>query len=378
MKEIVLILLLGVGAGLLAKRVGQSAAVAQVLVGLIFGPPLLGWIKSTENVQILGELGVLLLLGFVGLHLGMEKLIHAGWRGFRVAVLGMVLCFVGGYAFAIWWGSPGEEALYIGVALTATSIGISAQVLQQFDLIDKDVGQVVIAAAIIDDVIALYLLAIAHGALSDSLILEELVISVFGAALIFVMIFLVSRCLTQFLLNRLKSSYFLLLFSLVTIISFGWLTQTLGYSLVVGSFFSGLGMGEGMEGRYRDSLVKQYDSLVLILVPFFFVHVGSQADWKVLADEGMAILVVGLIAIALIGKTVGGYLGAWSRGEFYGPLLIGISMAPRGEVALVIASIGFQQGHISHHVLVALMLMAITAALVGPALITPLARLKYG
>ena len=374
MKDIVLILFLGVSAGLLARRMGQPAAVAQVLVGLIIGPPLLGWIAVNENLKILGELGVLLLLGMAGMHLGLDRLAYAGWKGFRVALLGMLLCFAGGYAFAIWWGSPGEEALYVGVALTATSIAISVQVLQQYGFINKEVGRVVIAAAVIDDIVALYLLAITHSALTQGVQLPTIMLSMLVAALLFGLIFIVCRVLARYLFNRLKLPALHLVFSLLIIISFGWFTQWLGYSLVVGGFIAGLGLGEGLQEVKRNELLQQYDTLVLLLVPFFFVYIGSQAEWRVLSDSGMTALVLGLIIIAVAGKTLGGYIGAWSRTEFYKPLLIGISMAPRGEVALVIASIGFEQGHISHHMLVALMLMAIAAAVVSPVLMAPLAR----
>ena len=377
MKDIVLILFLGVSAGLLARRMGQPAAVAQVLVGLIIGPSLLGWIAVNENLKILGELGVLLLLGMAGMHLGLDRLAAAGWKGFRVALLGMLLCFAGGYAFAIWWGSPSEEAIYVGVVLTATSIAISVQVLQQYGFINKEVGRVVIAAAVIDDIVALYLLAITHSALTEVVQFSRIMLSMIVAALVFAFIFIVCRVLARYLFSWLKLPALHLVFSLLIIISFGWFTQWLGYSLVVGSFIAGLGLGEGLQKVKRNELLQQYDMLVLLLVPFFFVSVGSQAEWRVLSDSGMTVLVLGLISIALAGKTLGGYLGAWSRTDVYKPLLIGVSMTPRGEVALVIASIGFTQGHISHHVLVALMLMAIAAALAGPVLMALLARLQH-
>ena len=161
---------------------------------------------------------------------------------------------------------------------------------------------------------------------------------------------------------------------MITIIAFGWLTETLGYSLVVGGFFAGLGLGDGMEEVHRHRLVKQLDGLVLLLVPFFFVIVGSRAEWGALADPGMPVLVTGLLVIALLGKIAGGFIGAWRTGGIRAPLLVGVSMSPRGEVALVIAGLGFAQGHISHHALVALILMTIGAALLGPLLMALLAR----
>lgn len=287
---------------------------------------------------------------------------------------GLWLCYLVGYGFAIWWGSPTEEALYVGVALTATSIGISVQVLQQFGLIDKEVGRIVIAAAVIDDIVALYLLAMTHGALTETFMITQVARSMIVGALMFGLIFLVCRLLAKLLIEWLQSATLRLLFSLMIIVSFGWITHWLDYSLVVGGFIAGLGLGEGLQKTNRNALLQQYDSLVLILVPFFFVYIGSQANWQVLTDNGMMTLVGGLIVIALAGKILGGYIGAWSHGEIYQPFLIGVSMAPRGEVALVVASIGFEQGHISHHVLVALMLVVIASALLGAALMAPLAR----
>lgn len=141
MLDLILILLLGMGVGWAAKRFGLPAAVGQVLLGLLIGPPLLGWIAPDENLEIVGELGVVLLLGMAGLHLGIGNLMKAGSAGFWVAVLGMLFSFSGGYLFALWWGLPSPEAVYVGTALTATSIGISVQVLVQFNLINKRVGR---------------------------------------------------------------------------------------------------------------------------------------------------------------------------------------------------------------------------------------------
>ena len=377
MLDLFLILLLGTGVGWAAKRLGLPAAVGQVLLGLVIGPPLLGWIAPGDELTILGELGVVLLLGMAGLHLGLGRLAKAGWAGFWVALLGMVFCFAGGYTFVLWWGSPGEEALYVGTALTATSIGISVQVLHQLGLIDKKVGQIVVAAAVIDDVVALYLLALAHGVLTDGVNAAGMILSVGLAALLLAAIFFICRAVARAALPRLSNvnpGYRFMVIILV-IVAFGWFTDWMGYSLVVGGFFAGLGLGEGLDkGSDRSHLVQQLEGLVLILVPFFFVLIGARADWTVLADEGMVILLGGLLLVALIGKSLGGVLGAIGERDFVQRMLIGVSMAPRGEVALVIASLGFQQGHISHHVLVALVLMTIGTAVFAPLLMVPLAR----
>jgi len=377
MLDLLLILVLGTGIGWVAKRFGLPAAVGQVLLGLLIGPPLLGWISQGEDLQILGELGVVLLLGMAGLHLGLGHLTKAGWSGLWVAMLGMLFCFAGGYLFTRWWGSPSQEALYVGTVLTATSIGISVQVLHQFGLINKKVGQIVVAAAVIDDVMALYLLALAHGVLTDGVDAVGMTVSVVLAALMFAAIFFGCRWLAGMAAPRLfaVNPHYRLISVMLVIIAFAWVTEWMGYSLVVGGFFAGLGLGEGLDKeRDRTRLIQQLEGLVLVSVPFFFVLIGARAEWSVLADEGMMTLLAGLLLVALLGKFLGGVLGAISERNFFHRMLIGVSMAPRGEVALVIASLGFQQGHISHHVLVALVLMTIGTAVFAPLFMVLLAR----
>lgn len=374
--DILLILLLGVPVGWIAQRLRIPAVVGQVLLGIIIGPPLIGLIEPDDTLQLLGELGVVLLLGVAGMRLGLDRLVDAGWPGLWVALLGMVLCLAGGYVLAITWGSPQEEAIYVGTALTATSIGVSVQVLQQFGLIERSIGRIVIAAAIIDDVVALYLLALAHGILSEVLAAGQLMGSVFQAAVILAAIFFACKLSGRFILQPLGRHGSALLWwaSVLLIVAFAWLTAGMGYSLVVGGFFAGLGLGEGLSREQQVRVTAQLERLVLLLVPFFFVLIGSRAEWQVLLDQGMPLLVTALLVVAISGKVAGGWLGARTTGGFMRRLLIGVSMAPRGEVALVVAGLGFEQGHISHHMLVALVLTTIGTALASPLLMTSVLR----
>lgn len=377
MQGFFLILLLGVCVGWLANRIGQPPAVAQVLLGLVIGPPLLGWIDSGEALELIGQLGIVLLLGMAGMHIGSRHLAQQGWTALWVAIFGIFICLAGGYVFTSLWGSPHAEAIYVGTALTATSIGISVQVLHQLNLFDRKIGEIIIAAAVIDDVLALYLLATAHGLLSKDLAIYQLGLSMITTALILASIYLLCRWMSRLvgaMLARDRYNVMLLLIS-VAIIAFGWATEKLGYSMVVGGFFAGLGLGDGMELSIRKQYAQKLGWVVPILTPFFFVVIGSRAEWNVLSDPGMLTLVIGLLLIAIAGKTLGGYLGAL-RAAGSGPsLLIGVSMAPRGEVALVIAGLGYSQGHISHHMLVALILVTIGTAVVSPLMMAQMAKL---
>jgi len=374
--DIILILTLGIVIGWLAKRFNQPAAVWLVLSGVIIGPPVLGWVMPSEFIYRLGELGVVLLLGMAGLHLGLGQLRGAGVQGILVALSGMLLCFIGGFLFTEWWGSPFEESLYVGTILTATSIGVSAQVLHEFGLINNSIGRIIIAAAVIDDVIALYLLAVAHGALTDGLSIGNLATSIGLAAIVLAAVYILCILVTRALIRWLSTSQPLvsLSFTVFLIVAMAVLTQKLGYSSVVGGFFAGLGIGEALPDNVRQRLLQQLTKLVFVLIPFFFVLIGARAEWGVLSDPGMPTLFIGLVVVAISGKVLGGIFGAYSSKGLAQRLLIGVSMVPRGEVALVAAGLGFSQGHISHHVLIALILVVVTVALLGPMLTALLAH----
>lgn len=367
-KEFILILLLGIGLGGLAKRVHISSAAAQVFLGIILGPSVLGLISSETPLWVLGEIGVVILLGVAGVEIGLKRLLDAGWAGLWVAVLGMVFCFAGGLLFARWWGSDYREAIYVGIALTATSIGITVQVLTQFGLIRRRIGEVVIAAAVLDDILAIFLLANAHSILAGDYAALFILRSVGVSILVLGAIFFITRhigCYAEHWLRE-KHERFYLLFAVIIILLFATLTEHIGQSFVVGGFFAGVGLGEGLTERERKHISPVLDQVAFMMIPFFFVIIGAKADFSVINNGGMLILMAGLFVIAIFGKVLGAIIGAYDIKRFSDRFLIGVSMAPRGEVGLIIASIGFQQQHISHHVMAALVLTLIAVSLISP------------
>ncbi len=364
MQTILIVLTLGVAAGWLARRVGLPAAAGQVILGAVLGPAMLGWVSVDAALRLLAEIGVVLLLGTAGLRIGLRRLIDAGRPAWWVALLGIVLPLLGGYAVAGAWGSPAPEALYVGIALSATSIGISVQVLQQVGLLSSRVGEVVVAAAVIDDVIALYLLAVAHGVLTGGFSLPRVLGSLVTALIALAAVFLAARWLAR----RVTRTSLQMPVAVGLILAAGAVTAGIGLSAVVGGFFAGLGIGEGIAKGSRDVVAARLHWLVLVLVPFFFVLIGVNAEWQVVAEPGMTTLLLSLLLVALLGKIVGGVIGTSGTGLWAG-LVVGTSMAPRGEVALVVANLGFLQGHLGHHVFVILVLVTVLTAVVAPLLI---------
>jgi Na+:H+ antiporter len=371
-----LVLSLGLLTGFFSERFWFPNAVAQVLLGVVLGAAVLGWVAHDPVIHVWGEIGVVVLLGVAGLEVGMGQLKDAGWPGIWVAVLGIVLSLVGGYAVALWYGSPADESIYLALALAATSIGISVQVLHQYGLMGHRVAEVIIAAAVVDDVIALYLLGAAHGFLSDGLSAPEIVTFVVLAVMVLVALFVLSKTATAWLAQRrlierpgLRCAWILLMVALGAST-----TALLELSAVVGAFFAGVGTGEGLTQQARESSVKALNPLVLATIPFFFVMIGVQAEWTGLTDGPLLNLVLVLIAMACFTKVVGGVVGAWRVGRWRDRCLVGAGMMPRGEVALVIATIGFQQGHLSQPVYIAVIMMTIVVSVLGPLWMAPLAK----
>jgi Kef-type K+ transport system membrane component KefB len=291
-------------------------------------------------------------------------------------VLGILFSFSGGFGFALWWTAPHPEALYVGTALAATSIGISIEVLRQCGLLESRIGQVVVAAAVVDDILALYLLAVAHGVLSGDFVLWLLALSALLAFVVVAAVFWVARALGRLsiIYHRWNGGVTQIVGAIVLLLAFAWVTDWVDLSLVVGGFFAGLGLGEGLGEPARQELAQGLESFVLVLAPFFFVLIGAQAQLSFLTEPAMLLLLAGLLLVAMICKILGGLLGAVQTGTWSARLLIGVSMVPRGEVGLIIASLGFDQTHLNHHVFVTLVLMTIATSVLAPFAMVPLAR----
>lgn len=374
--DIMLVLALGSGIGWMSQRFKFPNAVAQVLLGVLLGTAVLGWVEHSETLHLLGEIGVVLLLGAAGLEIGINRLKTAGWAGVAVAALGIIFSFSGGYAIGWFYGSPSAESLYLGLALAATSIGITVQVLKQFGLIGHRVAEVVIAAAVIDDVVALVLLGAAHGFLSDGLAVTgtigPMVLAVVILGCLYWLCRAVARWSSRF--GLVDNAWARTALILSAIFAGSLLTHALEYSSVVGGFFAGVGVGEGLGQEGRTLGVRKRNPLVLVMMPFFFVMIGVQAQWEVMYEPNLLWFVAGLIALAVTGKVVGGIIGTMRWHGWRERWLIAFGMVPRGEIALVIATLGFVQGHLTHHVFVALVLMTIVLSVLGPLLMAPFAN----
>ena len=374
--DVAIVLALGGVLGWLSQRLNFPNAVAQVVLGVILGAAFLGWVVHGDLLHVLGEIGVVLLLGVAGLELGIERLKAAGLAGVAVAVLGIVLSTTAGYLIGYLNGSPSDEAVYIGLALGATSIGMTVQVLQQFGLIGQRVADTVIAAAVIDDVIVLYLLGAAHGLLGDGLSMYEVLTNALLAFFVLAGLFALCMFSTKLLQRRgmitnrwLRGIWILVVVSLSAVA-----THLLELSSVVGAFFAGVGLGEALENEQQEQSVSFLSPLVLIMMPFFFVMIGVQAEWDSTGSPGLVWFVTASVIVAVATKALAGLIGAGQRFDWSERWLIGLGMVPRGEVGLVIVTLGMAQGHLSRAMFVALVATIILVSAIGPLAMAPVAK----
>src|SRR5690606_2214009 len=145
------------------ERIKQPAVVGEILAGVIIGPSLLGWVQPNDIIGTTAEMGVIFLLFMVGLETKPQDIFRVGFRAFMVAVLGVIFPFIAGYLIAIWWDGSFVEAMFIGAALVATSVGITARVLGSIGLLDRQTSRIILGAAVIDDILGLIILSVVSG-----------------------------------------------------------------------------------------------------------------------------------------------------------------------------------------------------------------------
>jgi Na+:H+ antiporter len=344
---LVILIAAKVGAELMA-RIHQPPVIGELIMGMIVGASVLGWVDVSEGglVSILAELGVIVLLFQVGLEIQMRDMLRLGPVAVAVATIGVITPFVLGFFASKWLGMGGgsnEVALFVGAAMTATSVGITARVFTDLGKMNSDEARVVIGAAVVDDVIGLVILAVVVGLLGsggelqtgDLITLGIKVVLFLGVSIglgALVMPWLLK------LLTMLKVPGSYVIGALVIAISVGIAADRLaGLEPIVGAFVAGLIVGQA---DHIERIQGEIASIGHLLVPIFFLAVGAQVDVGVMFQP--KVLVAGLVitVLAAAGKVVAslGTLGRPLR-----RLVVGVGMIPRGEVGLIFAALGASQ-----------------------------------
>jgi Kef-type K+ transport system membrane component KefB len=355
------------------ERLRQPAVVGEILAGVIIGPSLLGWVQPSDLISIVAEVGVIFLLFTVGLETKPQDIFRVGKKALMVAVLGVIFPFVAGYLIASAWGGSFVEAMFIGAALVATSVGITARVLGSMGLLDKETARIILGAAVIDDILGLIILSVVSGIGNGGLTAAGIAKTA-GLAIAFTVIagLLGAKVMTRLAptIDRLRVNK--PFFNIGIILCFGLSVLSLyfGVAAIIGAFLAGMALAEATEGNHK--MHQLTTGVTEFLVPFFLVNIGMQLNLALFSDVSVVSFAVVVTVAAVVTKFIGGGLGAWgmSRREM---AQVGVGMIPRGEVGIVVAQIGLGLGAVSDKFFAAVLFMAVGTTLIAP----PLIKLFY-
>lgn len=367
--------------GEIAERFGQPAVLGEMVGGIVIGVSGLHLVDAhSPIIHVLSEFGVLLLLFLIGLETDIRRLLAVGHASVTVAVTGVLLPFAGGYAVGALLGLPIAVSVFLGAALTATSVGITARVLSDLGHLKDDESQVILGAAVIDDILGLVLLSVVAAMAAGERLTIGTVAKTLAVACGFVAVaILIGMALAPHFLRwigRLRVAKALFFASLIFAITLAWLADLAGSARIVGAFAAGLILAT--TDRCRDIEHEVYD-IAQFFIPIFFVSVGAAVDLVQLnpfAPDGRRFLVIGLLLtiVAIAGKLAAGYT-AFTRRPLR-KLVVGVGMIPRGEVGLIFAQLGAAAGLISGGMYSSVALVIMITTFIAPPVLRALLAAK--
>ena len=368
--QVSLLLAVALGGYLIASRMNQSAVVGEILVGLIVGPSVLGFITYTDFVGALAELGAIIMLFVIGFEFNIRDLTNSTYG--VIAFTGVVIPWIVGYIFAIESGYAFSSAVLIGTALTATSIAITANVLREMGVLHTEVAKAIVGAAIIDDILSLIALSLSIELVSGSFSFDTvafLLIKQIGFIAIASLAghYIVSRLLGSFDKSQFARKYpeFIFIFAIMMAFLYASFAEFIGMSGIIGGFIAGVSFSQYTLG-HSHSIQAGANYLYIIFASIFFVSLGILVDLHHLTLH-ILIFSLMLIAIAIITKLIGCGLSAKLMGmNTKDALILGFGMAPRGEVAMIIGLLGLNMALIGQDVYIAILMMSLLTTIITP------------
>lgn len=381
--------------GELFLRLRQPAVIGEILAGILIGPFALGLIGVpgheilalfhedeaaareglTFVLESIAELGVVILLFYVGLETRLADLLRVGIRSLLVAVLGVLGPFIGGTALMLALGYPSMESIFVGTVLVATSVGITARVLRDVGALDSREARIILGAAVFDDILGLLMLTIVSGIVVDGKLQVGHVLWITVLALGFTAVVgglgaLAIRRFFPLIVDRLQIEHAPLVVALVLMLTLASVASAIGLAPIVGAFLAGMALAEVAE-RYH--LHEQALPIYAFLVPFFFVVTGARVDPRLFLQTETLWLALAVTAVAVFTKAAGAALGTIG----FSPrsmAVVGFGMVPRGEVGLIIASIGLSLGVVERPLFSVAVVMSMLTTLFTPPVLVWLLR----
>lgn len=364
----------------IARRLNAPPIIGELVAGIVLGPTLLGWVEPNDVLRLLAEIGIILLLFEVGLETDIEKLIKAGSQAIILALAGFIIPFILGFCVTYFiFKLSLIVSLFIGGTLTATSIGVTVRILSSLGRHRSIEGQIVLGAAVIDDILGVLLLAILY----EFVTIGEVSLANSGSVILFIVLFFVLAPVVAKLVSLQIKRYHnltdmpglipVMLVSLVLVMAS--FAHHIGAPELLGGFAAGIALSRRFFLPFASALRTDKDftrlvgdemrPIIQLFTPLFFVMVGLSLDLSAV-DWGSAFIwsfSLSLVAVAILGKLIAGWL---LPGAFHLRTAIGMAMVPRGEVGLIFAELGRTAGILDNEVYAGLIIVIAYTTLLAP------------
>lgn len=354
------------------RRLGQPGLIGEILAGVIVGPSVLGLVEPGEVLRVLAELGAVFLLFWVGLETRIGDLRAVGRSAALAGTLGVVFPFAAGLGLGFAIGEDTASSVFIASALVATSVGITSAVLIQLGIMDTPAARTILGAAIVDDILAMLMLAVATGVSQSEVDVPALLLTA-GLAVAFVVFVAVGgtramRARPEVLqLPKFPDSALVL--AVTGCLGLAALSNAIGLAAIIGAFLAGLVVAESRE---HYPIEREIKPLYAFLAPFFFAVIGMDVALESFADGGTLLLLAATVVLAAATKYLGAWLGARGLGQREARF-VGVGMIPRGEVGIVVAGIGRASGVIGDEIFAVIVGMSVLTTLITPPILRRLA-----
>lgn len=361
----------------IAERLKVPAVLGEILAGVVIGPSALGLIHLDEargvSIAVVAEIGVLLLLLQVGMEMDLAELGKVGKASLLVAFIGVAAPFAGGTAVGLAFGQDTNTAIFVGAALTATSVGITARVFGDLRALATTEARVVLGAAVADDVLGLVILTVVVKIVTGGSVSVGMVAGTLGLALVFLLatgfvgLLGVPRLL-DIVHRKASSPATVTVVALVLMLGFAELADAAKLAFIIGAFMAGIAIGAS---HHHERVARDLGAAGNIFIPVFFAQIGINADLDAMLKPSVLGVAAVLSVVAILGKLASALGTAGTRVD---RLLVGLGMVPRGEVGLIFASIGLTNGVLDNDQYGALLIVVLLTTVMTP----PLLRWRLG
>jgi len=382
------------------SRLGLPGLIGEIIVGIIVANTVIAkWIHldfgSDDSdiytvVYAFSELGVIFLLFSVGLETKVKDLLGAGKPALLAAVLGVILPFIAGMALVMMTNGEMHAAMFMGAAMVATSVGITARIIKDMKLMDTREARIIIGAAVIDDVLGMMVLAMVKGMSEEGVSALDIAILAIQATAFVVGIILICKYVMPKVYDyfdrrkrkvvsegKVPWSFNKLIIAVIVCLSMAAFAEFIGLAAIIGAFLAGMLFADH---AWEWDLEHKVETLTTFFISFFFLSVGMQVDINDLMDVNVLIMAVIVILLALVTKFIGCGFGAKigdKEVDKTGVHIIGVGMMPRGEVGIIVASIGLVSGVLPSDLYAVVVLMSVATTIIAPPILSKLFRKKY-